>query len=485
MNTETNTSWREMLAECVSNLNNRKLTAAIQSAQILAERAEAASEYYMYASAQNVMGVSYVSAGNEMMAVDCYLKGLSCCMEHHVNALFPLFYINLGSRYQETNDHSTAIGYFLKAEKALEHDACKADSRYHGWCLINSMNLLISSIHQKDIALGEKFLERCEALLTDEDMNSSAGISMLIIKCHLYWYTNRRDFVLEHIEELIGHLHLITPNDLVQSIQELFFLLKDMEDYPHFQQTLDFFRQYAAEQNTLYYKLLLCEFEMDYYKSIDDIDQYHTSCIRHAELYMEQKQALMKERTESFTQKVLLQQKESERRAAEQQSKVDALTGLGNRFLLKEDIQSRMEDARAKQGKLCIAIIDVDHFKTHNDTYGHIHGDYCLKLTATALKSCVGEKGKVYRFGGDEFVILLDSSELNSVKAIAEDIKQHFQTADSEEMTDGNPCITLSQGYAISTVDSTTTKDIIFSRADQALYSVKEGGRNNYCIYED
>ena len=116
--------------------------------------------------------------------------------------------------------------------------------------------------------------------------DSSASISMLIIKCHLYWYMNRRDFVLEHIGELIGHLNLISPNDLVQSIQELIFLLKDMEDYSHFQQTLDFFRQYAAEQNTLYYKLLLCEFEMDYCKSINDMDQYHAFCIRHAELYM-------------------------------------------------------------------------------------------------------------------------------------------------------------------------------------------------------
>ena len=82
-------------------------------------------------------------------------------------------------------------------------------------------------------------------------------------------------------------------------------------------------------------------------------------------------------------------------------------------------------------------------------------------------------------------MILLDSSELNSVKAIAEAIKQYFQSSDSEEVTDGIPGITLSQGYAISTVDSTTTKETLFSRADEALYSVKEGGRNNYCIYEE
>lgn len=71
-------------------------------------------------------------------------------------------------------------------------EACKADPRYHGWCLVNSLNLMISSNHQMNFELGGEFLERCESLLTEEDMTDSIGISLLIIKCHLYWYTERR-----------------------------------------------------------------------------------------------------------------------------------------------------------------------------------------------------------------------------------------------------------------------------------------------------
>ena len=94
---------------------------------------------------------------------------------------------------------------------------------------------MISSNHQMNFELGGEFLERCESLLTEEDMTDSIGISLLIIKCHLYWYTGRRDYVLEHLDSLIGQLHLIEPNDFVQIIRELIFLLKNMNDHTTFQ----------------------------------------------------------------------------------------------------------------------------------------------------------------------------------------------------------------------------------------------------------
>ena len=90
---------------------------------------------------------------------------------------------------------------------------------------------------------------------------------------------------------------------------------------------------------------------MDYYHSIHDYAGYQDSCIRYTELFMKQKQERLKERTEAFTQKILLQQKETERRAAEHQSKIDALTGLGNRFLLEENLAAHLEYAIARQEK--------------------------------------------------------------------------------------------------------------------------------------
>ncbi|TJX55362.1 GGDEF domain-containing protein [Soehngenia saccharolytica] len=200
---------------------------------------------------------------------------------------------------------------------------------------------------------------------------------------------------------------------------------------------------------------------------------------------MKQKQERLKERTEAFTQKILLQQKETERRAAEHQSKIDALTGLGNRFLLEENLAAHLEYAIARQEKICLAVIDIDHFKTHNDLYGHMHGDHCLRLTASVLKSCVGKAGSVYRFGGDEFLVLLNITDYDSVRDIAENIKQHFNLDESEDITDSGLTVTLSQGYAICRTDADSRKDILISKADKALYAVKNSGKNNYLIFEE
>lgn len=472
------------LDKATKNLNNRKLTDAILSAQEAAEYALAVCDYNSYATAQNVLGVTYVAMGNEMAAVDHYLKGLSCCYDHQIDALFPLFYINLGSRYQESDDHYTAIQYFLKANKCLENEACKADPRYKNWCLVNSLNLLISSNHQKDATLGEEFLKRSESYLSPEDQNTSLGTSLLIIKYRLYWYTGRKTYVIDHIDELISHLNRIYPNDLVQSIHELVYLLKEMKDYDRYKQVLNFFRKYAEEQNSLYYKISVCEFEMDYYRVIGDIDNYHAACVTHAELYMEQKKVHMKERTDSITQKILLQQKETERRAAEHQATTDPLTGLGNRSLLRSNLQSLLSSYSQDGESICIAMIDIDHFKEHNDTYGHIHGDECLKQVASLLRTQVGDLGTVYRFGGDEFVILFPPDSILSVRSIAEAIHRH--PAFSRTHPDaGDYTLTLSQGYAICPILPDTTSGQLISKADSALYEVKKNGRNNYLFYED
>ncbi len=477
---------RKKLDETNRNLNNRKLTDAILSGQEAVEYALSAGDFSSYATAQNLLGVTYVAMGNELAAVDHYLKGLSCCYEHQLNALLPLFYINLGSRYQESDDHFTAIQYFLKANKCLENEACKADPRYKNWCLVNSLNLLISSNHQKDAILGEEFLKRSESYLAPEDQNSSLGTSLLIIKYRLYWYTGRKTYVLDHIDELIRHLNRIYPNDLVQSIHELVYLLRDMKDYDRYKQVLNFFRKYAEELNSLYYKISVCELEIDYYRDIGDIDNYHAACVTHAELYMEQKKVHMKERTDSITQKILLQQKENERRAAEHLATTDPLTGLGNRSLMRSNLQSLLA-GHAQDGKnICIAMIDIDHFKEHNDIYGHIHGDECLKLVASLLRTQVGDLGTVYRFGGDEFVILFLPDSISYVRSIADAIHRHqtFSSTHSDSGVD-DYTVTLSQGYAICPLLPGTTLDQLISKADCALYEVKKNGRNNYLICEN
>lgn len=479
-----NLGLNEKLQEAVSYLRNKKLNKAVSTAVSVIHLAEESGDYYTYANAQNVLGVIYVAQGNEMLAIDCYLKGLDCCNTYHIRALLPLFYTNIGSRYQELGDYSTAIDYFLKSNECLEFRECQEDPRYRGWCLINSLNLVISCTHQKQYSFGEQFLIRAESLLAPEEKHTSLGIALLIIKCTHYWCTDRRGFVYDHLDEVIDNLHNMDASDLIQGIHETCYLLKDMQEYDRWERVLSIFRDYAAEQQSPYFQMLVCESELDYYRTTGDTDAYRAACIRHTEYYLQQQKEHMQGRADAITQKIMLQQKEAERRNAELQAKIDPLTRLGNRKLLEEEFSNYLEYAKVHHLMLCIAIVDIDHFKQHNDTYGHMHGDKCLVQVASELKRCIRSSGNVYRFGGDEFVLVLAPTSVDEIRETAIHIKKNMVEMQIGNSPENGTYITVSQGYAFCSADYFTSKNALLAKADEALYAVKDSGRNDYRIFE-
>ena len=477
-------NFKQMLQEAADYLHGRNLNEASALAQEVIRLSKASEDYETYTRALNTLGVIQATLGNEGEAIDCYLAGLKSAQLHHLDQYTHLFYNNIGSRYQEYGDHATAIHYFLLSEKELESEICLHDKRYTLWRMINCMNILLSCNHQKDYVLGEKYLNLTESLVTPELENSGIMVSLRIIKFQLYWNTGRKEYVYEHLDSLIQNLDKVLGSDFLQNMYEVCSLLRDMNDFTHWRETLAIFQKYADEQNSLFFHFKLSEFWLDYYDAIGDTEQYTRTCVEHTKLYLTYQKALDEERIDNVTQKIVLQQKEEEREKAEIQSKLDPLTGLGNRYLLDNDFDSYMASARKNETRLCLAITDIDFFKQHNDTYGHIHGDACLKEVASILKECVGEHGSVYRFGGDEFVILLTPKSTEEVKYIAESIREALTAISFPEEASGFSGVTVSQGYALSPLDMFPNKNALLAKADQALYSVKRNGRNHYSIYE-
>jgi diguanylate cyclase (GGDEF)-like protein len=128
-------------------------------------------------------------------------------------------------------------------------------------------------------------------------------------------------------------------------------------------------------------------------------------------------------------------------------------------------------------------MLDIDHFKEINDTFGHDIGDEVLKEFAKRVKSALRKNDILARIGGDEFVILLpDLSEKTNVIEIAERIQQCLR---DEWLVDKIQFkITSSIGIAYYT-ESSNKEKILFKNADLALYEAKKKGRNNYQIYND
>lgn len=159
----------------------------------------------------------------------------------------------------------------------------------------------------------------------------------------------------------------------------------------------------------------------------------------------------------------------------------DSLTGVYNKKTITEYAKKRISEEKEK--RIVIAILDVDHFKSVNDTFGHLYGDKVLARVGDRLKEIVGEDGVIGRIGGDEFMIVFNGLDDDQVlrgmlRAIRTQIKWEF-AEDFENLS-----ITCSIGASIFPVNGRDYEDL-FKKADCCLYIAKEKGRDRYVFFRD
>lgn len=159
----------------------------------------------------------------------------------------------------------------------------------------------------------------------------------------------------------------------------------------------------------------------------------------------------------------------------------DSLTGVYNKKTITEYAKKRISEEKEK--RIVIAILDVDHFKSVNDTFGHLYGDKVLARVGGRLKEIVGEDGVIGRIGGDEFMIVFNGLDDDQVlrgmlRAIRTQIKWEF-VEDFENLS-----ITCSIGASIFPVNGRDYEDL-FKKADCCLYIAKEKGRDRYVFFRD
>ena len=165
-------------------------------------------------------------------------------------------------------------------------------------------------------------------------------------------------------------------------------------------------------------------------------------------------------------------------------SRHDPLTDLLNRRGFDVHMQEELTRARNSQGSVSAVVLDVDHFKAYNDTYGHAQGDECLVWIAHTLRDKANAAGGLAsRQGGEEFGVLLPQMTVAQAKAWAEDLRLHIDQANRMHTGSALGHVTVSMGVATrsATGRATDTKTLL-QDADQALYAAKNGGRNRVCV---
>jgi diguanylate cyclase (GGDEF)-like protein/PAS domain S-box-containing protein len=143
----------------------------------------------------------------------------------------------------------------------------------------------------------------------------------------------------------------------------------------------------------------------------------------------------------------------------------DALTGLPNRRVLQELLPREMARARRREAPLCLAIVDIDHFKAFNDTHGHLAGDEVLRACAREWDTALRGEDTLVRFGGEEFLVLLPDTEPDQAAEIVERLRERTPLEQ-----------TCSAGLALW--DYAESIDDLLRRADEALYLAKASGRD-------
>lgn len=156
----------------------------------------------------------------------------------------------------------------------------------------------------------------------------------------------------------------------------------------------------------------------------------------------------------------------------------DPLTGIGNRSAMNRSLEREIQFALRYGHSCCAAMIDLDFFKNINDQLGHGAGDEALKLTAKALADAVRNTDSVYRYGGEEFVIIFSNTNLAQARLICERIRQTIECLCCKyQQTE----FYYTASVGLTSISASDCPESFLARADAALYQAKNTGRNKVC----
>ncbi|WP_176508398.1 MULTISPECIES: GGDEF domain-containing protein [Pseudomonas] len=158
-----------------------------------------------------------------------------------------------------------------------------------------------------------------------------------------------------------------------------------------------------------------------------------------------------------------------------QKALIDPLTGLPNRAAWSEQVEREMLDWQESGGHLAMAILDLDHFKRINDSYGHLAGDKVLKIVADQLRKRLRPRDFIARFGGEEFVLLLPQTSPAAAAQVAEALRAAIEACPFHFKGER---VVITTSIGLSAFRSGERGDQVLKRADAALYRAKDQGRN-------
>ena len=160
----------------------------------------------------------------------------------------------------------------------------------------------------------------------------------------------------------------------------------------------------------------------------------------------------------------------------------DPLTGVNNRASLDVYLKQQILLAQRHDTALSIIMLDIDKFKSINDVFGHLVGDVVLRRVANTIVQCTRDSDVVFRFGGEEFIVVLSNTNKQGAHLLAERIRKSIESLDIETLG-GSGKVTVSGG--VEQCSSSDEPATLLARSDELLYAAKDNGRNQILVAQD
>jgi diguanylate cyclase len=170
---------------------------------------------------------------------------------------------------------------------------------------------------------------------------------------------------------------------------------------------------------------------------------------------------------------------------ARNESLTDPLTSLSNRKSFDQALAKAVSEAAADNEALSLIMTDIDHFKTFNDTYGHLTGDQVLRLVALSVKQNVKGQDTAARYGGEEFAVILPDTVLRSAVTVADHIRRAVMSKELMKRSTGEHLGRVTISIGVATLRRGDTVQSLIGRADACLYAAKRAGRNRVICETD
>jgi diguanylate cyclase len=207
----------------------------------------------------------------------------------------------------------------------------------------------------------------------------------------------------------------------------------------------------------------------DQVKAIVEILVHSTREMRETNKALEERLTLSKTEINNLQQSL---------EAIRTESLTDPLTGIGNRKHFDRSIETALQMAHASGEPLSLLMFDIDHFKSFNDSYGHLVGDQVLRLVGMSLRQTIKGQDVTARYGGEEFAVILPNTAIRPALTVADHIRRAVMAKELKKKSTGEILGRVTISVGVSTLRPTDDTDSLIERADACLYIAKRSGRN-------